>query len=379
MIEPNVGMLPSVDSIRTDNFTPRLARGMTKMARNTIEIADDDEPVRGREVDLKDKPKRKPESDDEMFDPLDRNIVFPDDEELEEEEEDEDEVEDSDEEEESEDEDDSEDREDRRANKKSDAAKRLARERRLKDEARDEADGLRENFKALEKEFANLKQVVESGTSEKEIDAKVGTITAELTKLKAEKVAAIEAGDSAKVADIDDKIIDARSELKMLENKKVEAKKAAEAAARAKPVTNVQNRHLTKWLRSHGKTYRSDGVFKAAADATEKTVASDGYAPDTEDYYEEISKRLAKRFPEEFPDLKQGKQKRRRPPVENDSDDAPATRRDRKDREVGGIKVRGNKAYLTPQNIKTMKAVGMDPSDPEDVKIFVRENVQLRK
>lgn len=354
------------------------------MARNTIEIADDDEPVRGREVDLSDKPnKRKKETDDEMFDPLDRNIVFPDDEELADEEGEDEEVdasgdEDEDEEEE---EDETVDREDHRANRKSEAAKRLARERRLKDEARDEADGLRSDFNNLNKEFANLKQIVEGGNSEKEIDAQVATLNTELTKLRAEKIAAIEAGDTAKVADIDDKIIDARTDLKVLAVKKSEAKRVAEAAARAKPTNNTPDRHLTKWLRSHGKTYRADGVFKAAADATEKTVANDGFTPHTEEYYTEISKRLAKRFPEEFPDIKKdGKNRRRRPPVENDGDDAPATRSDRRGREEpGGIKVKGGKAYLSAQNIKTMRAVGMDPNNAEDVKIFVRENVQLRK
>jgi len=350
------------------------------MARNTIEIADDDEPVRGREVDISDKPnKRKKETDDEMFDPLDRNIVFPDDEELDDEEENEDDSVDEDEEE-VEDEDDTVDREDHRANRKSEAAKRLARERRLKDEARDEADGLRSDFNNLNKEFANLKQIVEGGNSEKEIDAQAATLKVELTKLRAEKIAAIEAGDTAKVADIDDKIIDARTDLKVLEVKRAEAKRVAEAAARAKPANTTPDRHLTKWLRSHGKTYRGDGVFKAAADATEKTVANDGFTPHTEEYYTEISKRLAKRFPEEFPDIKDGKNRRRRPPVENDGDEAPASRRDRKGREEpGGIRVRGGKAYLSPQNIKTMQAVGMDPNNAEDVKIFVRENVQLRK
>ena len=346
--------------------------------RNQIEIEDDETPTRGREVDISEpRRKAKAQDDDEMFDPLDRNIVFPEDS-AEDEDSDEDSDDEADEdssEDSDEDDEDERDEDERRENRKSTESKRTMRERRLKEEAREEADALRESQKALEAEFAKLKAVVDSGATDKELDAKQNELQVLLDTLRTQKLAALEAGDSQKVIEIDDKIIDARSDLKMLEVKRIDAKKARDAAASAKPAAVVPDRHLTRWLRMHGKSYNGDPVFKSAADAVERLVSKDGFNPKTQEYYDEISKRLAKRFPEEFPDIRaDGKSRRRRSPVETGGDEAP-TQRNPRGAEAGGIKVRGKKAYLSPQNIKTMRAVGMDPTDPSDVRIFVRENV----
>ena len=265
----------------------------------------------------------------------------------------------------------------RRGESKDKFQRRLMRERRLRQEAEEDARTSQEAYTRLESKLDAFMAGQNVAQTTAELDRKIDASKAKLVDVRAQLLAATEAGETAKVIDLTEKMTDLKAEIRQAEADKSTAKATADKATEAAKVAKAapqQNRHLTRWMRQHGQSYRTDPVFKAAAEAADKQLATSGSNPNTELHFEELNKILAKRFPEEFPHIKAGKKalNRNRAPIGGGEDEAPTGQRRRTN--TGDIEVKGNKARLTGRHLKIMRDFGLDPESPNDVAAFVREN-----
>lgn len=326
----------------------------------------------------------KTKSDKDLFDDLPNGIKFKDAPEPEDEDESEEDDEDEEEPEEEEGEPEDEPAEDSTPTGKRKFQKRLMRERRLREEAEDDARASNENYSRLKGELSEIKSLLVQNKTASELDGKIATLREQEKQLRAQLRAAIEAGETENQFDLNEKLSDTKAEIRNAEQAKESALKSAEATAKADATARAaptENRHLTRWMRQHGTLYKSDPVFKAAAEAADKHLASSGSAPNSEEHFLKLNKMLAKRFPEEFPNVRVKTKKelnRRRPPVGGGDTDSAPTRSERK-RYNGDIQVRGNKAQLSNRHLKIMKDFGLDPDSPADVAGFVKDNAPRKR
>jgi hypothetical protein len=234
--------------------------------------------------------------------------------------------------------------------------KRLARERRLKDEEREENEELRARLEAIERTVKKQASQEEFAKVKAEYDTK-------LADLKAQLKAALEEGNTDKQIELNEKITDLKTDLKV---KEIEAQNAEKALTSA-PVVHRGERLAKQWLRKHPR-YGTDPEFQALVKAIDKKVASEGFDQATPEYYEELDRRVKKRFPEEY---KREAPKKRRHPTQGGSDDS-ANARPRND--SNGFERRGNRVKLSPAQVQNMRRFGLDPDKPEDVKAYVVNN-----
>jgi hypothetical protein len=325
-------------------------------------------------------------SDKELFDDLPNGIKFKDepaDESDDEDDEDEDEDFERDDEDEDEDEDEEDEPVQRRGESKDKFQRRLMRERRLRNEAEEDARASNENYRRLEGELSEIKSLLVQNNTSAELQVKIDGLKQKEAQLRKELKEAIEAGETDKQFDINEKLSDVKADIRNTEASKEAALKNTEAlqkAEKAKREALPENRHLQRWMRQHGTLYRKDPVFKAAAEAADKELARTGSVPNSEEHFEKLNRILARRFPEEFPNVKIKKKElnRRRPPVGGgDEDSAPTSKTRRK--YTGDIEVKGKTARLSARHLKIMKDFGMDPDDPKDVQNFIRDNLPRKR
>ncbi len=264
---------------------------------------------------------------------------------------------------------------------KSQFTRRLMRERRLREEAENDAETMRNNFNAVNKRVVEIESTLKARTSSEETARKENELNSKLIDLRAQKRNAIENGETDKQILLDEQIADVVSDIKIGRMQQSTADEAAKKIAEGRSeVVEPVNRHVTRWMRQHGELYRKDSIFRGAAMAADREIAGEGYDKNSPEYFDELSKRLSKRFPEEF--KRSGKKGDGAPPrSKHPLSGADAERSVTKRKAAGNldIQVRGNKAALNKQHFRIMRSFGMDPESPDDVNTFVRENLPKQR
>ena len=258
--------------------------------------------------------------------------------------------------------------EERQAGKKNKFEKRLDRANRLVDETRAESAALRARLD--QQEANNRAQADEAKYSNEKTK-----LEADLTTARAEYRKAIEDGNTDAQVDANDKVADIKGDLKVLDIRHNEAKIAVEAAKKQTGAGPIVKLKSDQWIRKHAR-FNTDKEFAATARAVDQQVLAAGHNPETDAYYKEIDKRMAKFYPKEF--KVQGKSAetvpvRRKHPAsgmrrEEGGGQAPKVGK------TGPFKMKGNRVMLSAQNIKTMRDFNMDPTNPNDVRDFVEQN-----
>ena len=147
-----------------------------------------------------------------------------------------------------------------------------------------------------------------SGAATSAVGATKSQVEAELTGLKKDLAEAIELGDGTKVADLQEKLADAKWRL----NGAVHAEgrlKQAEEDDKNKPATpTVQSpddwpKARKNWAKQNADWFNKDPEMTALAYGLhQKLIEKDKLVPDSEEYFEAIDKGMRKRFPEAFED-----------------------------------------------------------------------------
>lgn len=297
------------------------------------------------EDDDKEKPKKKVDDDeDDEDDDLEDDLEDEDDSD-EEDDDDEDEPED-DEPEDDEDDDD----EDEKYSKK--VQKRIDRERELRRVAEQKADA---RIRKMERRMKLRDAKDDLRDEERKADSK-------LRKLRKQKVDALEEGETAKAVDIDEEILDIKSELKtkQAEVKQLEDNIDTDDGEDAGVPAKGQ-----EWLAKYPE-FHTNAQFKDVVLSADRMVARRGLDKNTDKYYEEIEKIIEVQFPEI---VKPRTVKRRTKKKKTTRRKKPA---------VGGTQRAGTRKRtsskrrsvirLTKTDQEQMRNFGLDPKNPVHAK-----------
>jgi hypothetical protein len=252
--------------------------------------------------------------------------------------------------------------------------RRLQRERRLTEEERENNRELRARLDKIE---ATVKTTANTETYNREkadLEAKIATANEQLE-------AAIEDGDTKAQAKINGELIDLKVDLRAKASAHAQAVEAAKTVTSTTDDSTIIVRKVKQWQRKHPR-FQRDIEFQGFVRGADKAVAAAGFDPETDEYYKELDRRIKKRYPEEY------KMERRQRDEDTDEteEETPAPRRrhpsqqlrrgnDRGTKDVGGFKVRGTKVTLSARQKANMRNFQMDPSNPDDVKEYVLNNM----
>jgi hypothetical protein len=108
---------------------------------------------------------------------------------------------------------------------------------------------------------------------------------------------ALQAGDSEKIVELQDKLITAKMELKGLatELKTVQKPSEFQPVIRQPQISDK----AAEWIASYPE-FNTDELFHNAAITVNNQLLREGFDANLDEFYEELSQRLSKRFPEVF-------------------------------------------------------------------------------
>jgi len=314
-----------------------------------VDIEDSDNEIvkaalRDEKDSLKAKDGQPDEDDDDLFDDI--SPTLPDD--FDEEDED-GQDEDGDEEEDTEDEDDEEDADS--YSKK--VRKRIEREKRRADRERERREALEQRFSKIEAKLAQQANEDAYNLRKDEIEGKI----AELKKKKAE---AYENGDTDAQVEIDDQMLDLRTELRFEKSKLKEAQETKAELDSSDDGIDYDKLapKAREWVEAHP-SFKSDKRFQRAVLAADSLISSKGSNPNTDKHYEKIQSLVEDEFPQYFD--KKTQRPRRKPPVQESGRKAP-TKRSR----------RPGKVVITRTDKANMMRFGLDPQNPKHIREYAR-------
>lgn len=254
---------------------------------------------------------------------------------------------------------DNEDREELRRKRREEKAERAARRKQAIERDKTELNFLRQRNEALEKRMFMVEKTTMANTISS-LDARIADTVAEVKAAERIMAKAIEAGngeDAAKALRIRDEAMKKVQQLQVHKHQQSETaqrlhQESQAPAAPAGPDPEIAN-YAQRWV-SKNSWYNPNGNDEASKIvlAIDQSLVEAGYNPKTEEYWQELDKRVARRLPE----LKGGgnnddsqdddrRGQRRGPPIGSSRDNAPSSSR----REV----------YISPERKQAMIDAGV--------------------
>jgi hypothetical protein len=160
--------------------------------------------------------------------------------------------------------------------------------------------------KGLKKKYQGVEQKLDETDNNylKEIKARV---TSEQEKLKSNLKEALEAQDSEKVAEINTQLTklavqNEKAEI-MLQEKEAQKKQAEENKSQQEPIPGEKPVNISKkaqdWA-SENKWFGTDEIMTGAAMAIDSQLRAQGIETDSDEYYNNVNKRMREYFPQKF-------------------------------------------------------------------------------
>lgn len=237
---------------------------------------------------------------------------------------------------------------------------RIDRERRLRQESDQDVEDLRARVNELQAKIDGQASEAEYTAKQKDLDTQIETVRAELK-------AAVEAGETDKQLDLQEKLSDLKAD-KRASTSQYEAAKTARAE-RKTTVSPIVARKVDQWKRQHPR-YNKDAEFAGAANGIDIALSNEGYDPESREYYVELDKRLAKRFPEEYKGRKPEREQRRHP-----SQNLRGEGGNRKPTKQGNFEIgKDGRVKLSKFDVQTMRMFNLDPDNAADVREYVNNN-----
>lgn len=237
---------------------------------------------------------------------------------------------------------------------------RLEREQRLRRESED-------NYKDLKAVVDDLRAKVEGKESETEYEQKQKALNDKIGTKQAELKAAMEAGETDKVLQLQDELDDLKYERRSAKEKFDAAKEAREK--RKTTASSIVLRKVEQWKRRHQR-YDKDPKFASAANVIDVQLAAEGLDPESDEYYKELDARLAKHFPDEYRGQRQRTQ--RQHPSQHQPREVEGRRQPRRS---GNFEIGKNgQVKLSKFDVQTMRDFGLDPTDKNDVREYINQN-----
>jgi len=253
---------------------------------------------------------------------------------------------------------DNEDREELRRKRREEKAERAARRKQAIERDKTELNFLRQRNEALEKRMFNLEKTTVTNTIQS-LDSRIADTVAEVKAAERIMAHAIEAGngeDATKALRIRDEALKKVQQLQVHKHHHNEAAQQlhnqaqqVQAPGPDPEIANFAQRWVSKnsWYNPNGNDEASKIVL-----AIDQSLVEAGYNPKTEEYWQELDKRVARRLPEikgggNYDDSQDDDRRgqRRGPPVGSSRDQAPSSTR----REV----------YISPERKQAMIDAGV--------------------
>lgn len=255
---------------------------------------------------------------------------------------------------------DNEDREELRRKRREEKAERAARRKQAIERDKTELNFLRQRNEALEKRMFSLEKTTVANTIQS-IDARIQDTVAEVKAAERIMAKAIEAGngeDAAKAMRIRDAAMQKVQQLQAHKHQHAQAAQnlhqqaqqvESQPAGPDPEVANFAQRWVSKnsWYNPNGNDEASKIVL-----AIDQSLVEAGYNPKTEEYWQELDKRVARRLPElkgggNYDDSQEDDRRgqRKGPPIGSSRDNAPSSSR----REV----------YISPERKQAMIDAGV--------------------
>ena len=126
------------------------------------------------------------------------------------------------------------------------------------------------------------------------------SLEAQITSLTRQLATAMQNGESDQVVALQDALIDAKMELKVLsiEMKGMEQTESVQPETRQSERPQIPEAAMA-WIEDYP-AFKTDGYFRNSAIVENNQLISEGYDPNTEEFYDELNARLAPRFPKVF-------------------------------------------------------------------------------
>lgn len=126
------------------------------------------------------------------------------------------------------------------------------------------------------------------------------SLEAQIVSLTRQLATAMQNGESDQVVALQDALIDAKMELKVLslEMKDMDAAESVKPESRQPDRPNIPDAALA-WIEEYP-AFKTDAYFRNSTIVENNQLISEGYDPNTEEFYDELNTRLAPRFPKLF-------------------------------------------------------------------------------
>jgi hypothetical protein len=143
-------------------------------------------------------------------------------------------------------------------------------------------------------------------------------------------------------------------------------------SGKVQPDTSSEPKKSDQWMEDRGDWYGAKGFERQTrlANRLDKEVYKDGYDPNTDEYFEELDRRIKEKSPDLYDD------------VDASADDAPDSKSDKRPTRspvagVGGAegnrqRSSSSKVELNEDDFANMRRFNLDPNDPEVLKEYAR-------
>lgn len=149
----------------------------------------------------------------------------------------------------------------------------------------------------MAEELENLKKNQSESTKITKEDLR-GTLEASIENLNGRLIKAMEEGDTATTVAVQNELLKTSNKLHDL-NKELDSYKPYEPKKLQQEQQHKVSEKAVEWIEAHP-AFRTDEVFQAAALAVNQKLIMDGWDADSDEFYEEVTARLEKRFPDVF-------------------------------------------------------------------------------
>lgn len=244
--------------------------------------------------------------------------------------------------------------------------KRIEREKRVTEAERQRAEKLQRELDYTNQQLNAMRQQGLDGRIE-DIDSKIESVKERLSD-------AIEKGETEEQVAQQDRLATLRA-------RKIQAQRDKE---NFQPV-QVETRRKTgtkaeEWIFKQSSWYNKDREATEAANIIDSSLTKEGYDQNTDEYFEELNRRLSRRFPnlvksgdnddeddfddEDFEEKPEPKKKSK--PVSARVEQIPASAKKKRS---------GNKIQLTRSDLANMEKFGLDPTDPKALKEYAKNKL----
>lgn len=197
---------------------------------------------------------------------------------------------------------------DEQSEQQQEAPKKKAPAKRKKSRSAQRIKDLLTQTQALEARLAEKEQALEQYKKSLDTQTKSSketlknTLETSVSDIRMALKRAMEEGDTDGVLTLQEKLFETQWQLKNLNEELAKTPDVQEQQQQQQPQRrysseNQPNPYALSWIEDHPE-FKTDAVFQAAAIVVNNTLIAEGLDPNTEEFYDEVSERLSKRFPE---------------------------------------------------------------------------------